>query len=254
MSSMCGAPEQSAYTSGRLAHGDERLFRPGGLQLTARAVALASLGAGTTVLDVGCGAGDSVRYLCTLGIDAIGVDCEASNDRITNRAIEPYTHIVANAGDLPFPTCSVDGVLAECSLSLMRDQDRTLPECARVLKDGGRLMISDLYARQPGTIAQVRALNRSCVAGMLVREEFEVRLVRVGFTVDVVEDHSVALRECAARYILEHGSLAGLWNCEADCPAEEVQAAMRAARAGYFLLIATRRRRSSQEGGWNHER
>ncbi len=248
MNSLCSAREQPAYASGKIAREDDRLFRPGGLELTARAIALANLGAGSTVLDLGCGSGQSVAYLRALEIDAIGIDCELGDARQIARGLDSHVHIVASAENLPFHDCSVNGVLAECSVSLMQNQDRVLAECARVLKDGARLIISDLYARQPDAIAPVRALKRSCVAGMIVREELETRLVAKGFTVELWEDHSQALRECAARFILEHGSLQGMWNCNGEDSAETIQSAMRAARAGYFLMIATRNRRDVQAG------
>jgi hypothetical protein len=110
-------------------------------------------------------------------------------------------------------------------------------------------MISDLYARQPEAIGAVRALKNSCVSGMMVREELETRLARCGFSVEVWEDHSRALRESAARFILENDSLEGLWTCDAEDSAESIEAAMRAARAGYFLLIAMRNRRIPIERG-----
>lgn len=236
-----------------MAREDERLFRPGGLALTARAIALASLGAGATVVDLGCGAGQSLGYLRTLGIHAVGIDC-AGGDEQPAPGPGSYEHIVASAEDLPFPDRSVDGVLAECSLSVMHDQNRVLAECARVLTDGGRLMISDLYARQPSAIAHVRAFKSSCIAGMIVRDELEAHLAVHGFEVNAWEDHSKALCECAARFILENGSMAGLWQCDGEDSAATIQAAMKAVRAGYFLMVATRSRRDPQKGGWNDER
>jgi SAM-dependent methyltransferase len=249
MTLLCAAPRQSAYFTGRLLRGGNTLLRPGGLELTARAIAFAHLGADATVLDLGCGAGDSVRYLRTLGINAIGIDREDRGDEGLTLGVDPDEHIVANAEELPFPDNSVHGVLAECSLSLMGNHERVLAECARVLKDEGRLMISDLYARQPEAIGPVRALKSSCISGMIVREELETRLARCEFREDVWEDNSQALRESAARFILENDSLEGLWNCEGEDSAEAIQAAMHSARAGYFLLIAKRNRRSSHEGG-----
>jgi arsenite methyltransferase len=248
MSSLCNVREHSAYETGRITEEDDGVFRPGGLALTARAIALAGLEAGTTVIDLGCGAGTTTRYLRTLDIDAIGVDFGRSSDAAAKQGLDSYPYVVASAEELPFPDGSVDGVMAECSLSLMHNQDRVLAECARVLKDGGGLMVSDLYARQPDAIAKVRALGRSCASGMIVREELVARLTEHGFAVDVWEDHSKDLRECAARYILEHGTLEGLWKCDGEDSAETIQNAMRAARAGYFLLVATRNRRSRQEG------
>ena len=243
MSSLCSTREDSAYATGRIAPEDDRLFRPGGLTLTARAIELAHLVAGATVLDVGCGAGQSVSYMRTLGIDAIGVDCANSGDNTPVPDRASRTRVEASAEDLPFPDGSVDGILAECSLSLVQNQDCALSEFARVLADGGRLMISDLYARQPNAVAQIRTLKNSCVAGTIVRHELEARLVACGFEVNLWEDHSKALRECTARFILEHGSLEGMWKCNGGDSAETIQAAMKSARAGYFLMVATRNRR-----------
>jgi arsenite methyltransferase len=246
MSSLCSTREHSAYASGRIAPEDHRLFRPGGLTLTSRAIELAHLGAGATVLDVGCGAGQSVLYMRTLGTNAIGVDCANSGDSTSGHDLASYTRIEASAEDLPFRDNSVNGVLSECSVSVMENQDRAVSEFARVLVDGGRLMISDLYARQPDAIAQIRALKNSCVAGTIVRDELEARLTAYGFKVNAWEDHSQSLRECAARFILERGSLEGMWNCGGENSAETIQAAMKSARVGYFLMVATRNRRESE--------
>jgi SAM-dependent methyltransferase len=247
MSSHCSTREHSAYATGKITYEDDRLFRPGGLTLTARAIELAHLAAGATVLDVGCGAGQSVRYMRTLGINSIGVDCASSGDHVSGEDFASHTTIEASAEDLPFPDHTVDAVLVECSLSVVEKQDRAVSEFARVLVDGGRLMISDLYARQPNGIAQVRKLKNSCVAGTIVRDELEASLVACGFEVNAWEDHSKALRECAARFILERGSLQGMWNCDGEASAETIQAAMKLARVGYFLMVATRNRREPEE-------
>jgi len=254
MMPLCAYRDRSSYATGRVAGKNGGVLRPGGLELTARGVTLAGLEAGATVLDLGCGAGDTVRYLRTLGMHAIGIDCETDSEGQEARSPAPYAHIVTSAEELPFPDGSANGVLAECSLSVLQNQNDALAECARVLADGGRLIVTDLYARQPEAIAAVRALKGSCVSGMIVRRELEAMLVRHGLTCDLWEDHSQALRESAARFIFEHDSLAGIWGCGGEHTAETIQIAMRAARAGYFLLIATRTPRSLQKGGWNHER
>jgi len=248
----CTTCDRSAYETGRLAQGDARLFRPGGLELTARAIALANLRAGARLIDLGCGAGDTVRYLRSQSFRAIGIDCAPDPAIAGMYGRDSRMRIVGRAEDLPFADGAVHGILAECSLSLFEDCDQALAECARVLADGGRLMISDLYARRPEAIAQVRALHGSCATTMLVREELETSLSDAGFTVDVWEDHSRALRECAARYLFEHGSLEGLWGCGGES-SSAIQEAMQAARAGYFLLIATRRNRCGGRGDASRE-
>lgn len=254
MTVACTTRDRSAYETGRLAEGDARLFRPGGLELTARAIALANLGVGATVLDLGCGAGDTVRYLQARGMHAIGVDCAEVPAASETCIADTSTQIVAQAEALPLADGSVHAVLAECSLSLFQDRDRALVECARVLADGGQLVISDLYARNPDAISQHRSLRGSCAARMLVRDELEASLSSAGFTTKVWEDHSPALRECAARFLFEYGTLDRLWGCGGGESSPLIQAEMRAARAGYFLLIATRRKRQARTGGGSDER
>ena len=254
MTPTCTPCERSAYESGRLAPDDTRLFRPGGLELTEHAIALANFHEGARLLDLGCGAGDTVRYLRSQGFRAMGIDCAPGSATAKARTRGPVTSIVASAEDLPFADGAIDGIFAECSLSLFEDRQRALAECARVLIDGGRLMISDLYARRPEAIADVRALRGSCAANILVREELEADLSCAGFIVNVWEDHSRSLRECAAHYLFEHGSLDGLWECGGnESSPDAIDAAMRAARAGYFLLVATRRKRCAGEGNQTHE-
>lgn len=246
MTSSCTTRDPSAYESGRLAHGDARLFRPGGLELTARAIALASLDAGARILDLGSGAGDTVRYLLARQFEAIGIDCAVDSAAAAVDGPAADTRIVAPAEALPFASGTFHAVVAECSFSLFEDRNRALTECARVLVDSGRLIISDLYALHPEAVAALRALPASCAAGILVREELELSLLNSGFALDLWEDHSRALRECAARFLFEYGSLDDLWNCADGESSQAVQSAMRAARAGYFLLIATKRRTAAE--------
>lgn len=242
----CASAKRAAFETGRLSPEDQRVFRPGGLELTARGLVLAKLDSGTRVLDMGCGTGATLDYLDSIGVRGLGVDCSAEALSVRDRKTRP-TRIVASAEQLPFPDESFDGVLLECTLSLVKDQALALAECARVLVDDGRLVISDLYARRPEAIANVRALSSCCAAGMLLHEELAAMLGQTGFHVEVWEDHSRALRECAARYIFEHGSTQGLWNCGPQT-SDAIDSAMRSARAGYFLLVARRLATVETEG------
>jgi cyclopropane fatty-acyl-phospholipid synthase-like methyltransferase len=74
-----------------------------------RAIALAHLGAGATVLDLGCGTGDTVRYLRSQGIDAIGVDRADNSTTPETCSSDIRTRIVARAEALPL----ADGALAK---------------------------------------------------------------------------------------------------------------------------------------------
>jgi ubiquinone/menaquinone biosynthesis C-methylase UbiE len=78
---------------------------------------------------------------------------------------------------LPFADASLDGILAECSLSVAADIDRVLRECFRVLKSEGLLLIQDVFARPPeGTAGLENLPVRCCLAGAVSREEWLARL------------------------------------------------------------------------------
>jgi arsenite methyltransferase len=241
VSHLCPLLDPAPYSTGVMSDSNERLSHPGGLALTLRSMQLSGLVQGSRILDLGCGAGETLRLLRALGFNATGVDPRPGNGDNANRICAPATA-------LPVSDRSIDGILAECSLSVMEHRQQVLSECARVLVPGGRLIVCDLYARNPAAIDQVRALDRSCVAGMIVREELDADLKEHGFTIDVWEDHSQALREFVARFLMHHDSLETLWNCDGTgAKAQQTQNAMRAVRAGYFMLVATLQSTKGQE-------
>ena len=188
---------------------------PGGRELTARALTLAGLRRHGRVLDIGCGSGGTVDWLRRCHrFQAFGLDCSRARFQTGVPLLQ------AQAERLPFASATLDGVLAECSLSVTASQDAALAECARVLVRGGKLLLTDVYARNP-------------VVGMIQREELMGQLAAHDFRVLCWEDHSEVLRTFLARYIFEHGSTGQLW--AGPCgPGEAVQQV----RPGYFLLVA----------------
>jgi arsenite methyltransferase len=218
------------------------LIRPGGLALTRRAIDLTALVPGSAVLDIGCGTGVTLRYLIeSCGLRAFGIDLSAELLADGHGANLPL--IRASGSQLPFADAAMDGVMAECSLSVMDDIEHALDECWRVLKHDGVLLLNDVYARSPKGGASLRGLPlRCCLTGAVSREEWLERLECRGFTVTLWEDHSQALKEFAARLIFSSGSLETFW-CGSRSGREveegrEIQRIVSSASPGYFLAVA----------------
>ena len=235
----------TAYESGQCAN--RYSLRPGGIDLTCRAVALCDLRVRARVLDVGCGSGESTAYLHrTLGIDAIGMDLSASACGLSRRRDRELTIVRADAVRLPFAAATMDALIAECVISLIDDKSAAIAECNRVLKPCGRLAITDMYARRPDATRRLCSLDGVCVSRMINPSELEGELAKHSFSIEAWEDHSYALRELVARFVFEQGSLEQLWTSSHTKPGEsqQISDALKGARPGYFLLVASKR-----EGG-----
>lgn len=212
--------------------------RPGGLSLTRRALARCSFPAGARLVDIGCGMGSTVALLAGCeGWSAVGVDPSLSLLK-GGRGAHGRLPLVCAAGEhLPLASASWDGAILECSLSVCADRDRVLGECRRILKQGGRLIVSDLY-RRPSAGGSGPAAG--CLAGAFDRNELFEKLASFDFHVTFWEDQTEALKHFAARLILSGSPAVSLWGLppfgrSASCPPSG------GIKAGYFLLVAERR-------------
>lgn len=232
----------NAYESKRMAEVTGETLRPGGFRLTEKAVRLCGLSSGDTVLDLGCGRGATVNYLYkTRRIRAVGID---PSEKLIGEARKRYgsADFVTGRGEkLPYQSESFSCVFAECTLSLMEDLNAALKEVFRVLKDGGRLVVTDVYAKNPREVDGLRtfAVN-SCLRGLHDLTKLEETLGETGFTVSYMEDSSDLLKELMVQTVFTVGSMAEFWNgtsggCVDGCRYQE---ALKKCQPGYFLMIA----------------
>ncbi len=176
---------------------------------------------------------------------AVGVDPSPVLLEYGRRRNHRLPLVLAAGEDLPFADSEWDGVFVECSLSVAKNADRVLGECSRVLTDGGRLVLSDLYMRD-SSITAPDCLRSSThrLAGIMSREELTGKLNTHGFHVTFWEDQSRALKEFVAQLILSSGSAAPHFWCPVD-PGKGVggespttfELIVRA-KPGYFLCVA----------------
>jgi arsenite methyltransferase len=220
-------------------------IRPGGLALTDEAVALCALPARAKVLDVGCGAGATVKHLIGhYHLDAFGLDL--SGQLLGSRQQENGAlPLVQGRGErLPIGNGVLDAVLAECSLSAMADADQALGEFERVLKPGGVLIVSDIYARNAdGLSAEPLLPPDTCLSGARSQAQISERLHTHGFEIAVWQDRSSALKQLAVQLIMSHGSLRQFWQ-QTTSPgaALVVEQATARVKPGYYLLLAKKRK------------
>jgi arsenite methyltransferase len=154
-------------------------------------IAVAELGEGETVLDLGSGGGIDVllsaRRVGPTGF-AYGVDMtdEMLDLARANAAKAQATNVEFLKGtiaDIPLPDESVDVIISNCVINLSVDKPRVLTEMFRVLKPGGRIGISDVVAEDHLTRNEraARGSYVGCIAGALSRTEYRHGLAAAGF-------------------------------------------------------------------------
>lgn len=124
----------------------------GGYEFVLQLGALLDLGAGSRVLDVGCGLGGPARVLaerwgCRVdGVDLSPSRCAAA-ERLT-RLVGLADRVSFRCGDfleLELPAAGYDAVIGQSSLVHFADKRRLVERCARLLAPGGRLAVEDCY-------------------------------------------------------------------------------------------------------------
>ncbi len=154
---------------------------------------------GETVLDLGSGGGLdaflAARLVGTAG-RVVGVDMTPEMiDRATRNATQGgYDNVEFRQGrleELPVEAGTVDAITSNCVINLVPDKAAVFREAARVLKPGGRLVISDvvLDGRLPEAVEQSILAYVGCVAGAMRRDDYFAALAAAGFEhVELLKD------------------------------------------------------------------
>lgn len=199
---------------------------PGGLGLTKKMAAFCHFSEGGKVLDVGCGAGQTVRFLReTCQLDAVGIDPALAN---TREQADPNLPIWRGTADaLPFEKESLDGILCECSFSLFDRPESVLAGFAGALKPGGLLLISDVYAR--GRPAEISGFTKY----LHTKESLCRWITGQGLELLLFEDQSQALKSLVLQMMMDMKDGESFYESIGAGFAE-----MKAAQCGYYWLAA----------------
>jgi SAM-dependent methyltransferase len=182
-------------------------------------LAFSALKEGDVVLDLGSGAGfDSFLAARRVGKTGkvIGVDMtpEMIAKARANAKAGKYDNVEFVLGDieaLPLPDCSVDVAISNCVINLVSDKEKVFQELNRVLRPGGRFMISDLVLLKelPEQVRTSVEAYVGCVAGAILKDQYLAIIRAAGFEDVHVVDESYAavaldvpeLRQLAEQYV-----------------------------------------------------
>ncbi|MFZ0034158.1 MAG: arsenite methyltransferase [Sedimentisphaerales bacterium] len=167
-------------------------------------IALASLRQGETVLDLGSGAG----FDCFLAANKVGPAGKVIGVDMTAEMVEKakenaqkghYTNVEFRLGEierLPVDDNSVDVVISNCVINLVPDKSDAFKEAYRVLKPGGRLMVSDvvLLKSLPKSIQNSVEAYIGCLSGAMMKDKYLNVISKAGFkNVKVLEENAFPL-------------------------------------------------------------
>jgi SAM-dependent methyltransferase len=213
-------------------------LRPGGLDLTRRALELMRLPRNARVLDAGCGTGRTVEYLSSMGFNAFGLDLSTQLLQAGCRENTGLPVFQADASTLPVASNSLDMIITECSLSVFRPSKNLLEGFFRSLRPGGTLVVTDLYSRNPAGLRELQSvLPCGCFSGALVRGDVEADMGAAGFTSLFWEDHPEVIRSMDWNSTVL--SLAGAPPAGMDTL--DLVLAITRAKLGYFIYAAQKR-------------
>ena len=153
--------------------------------------ALADLKPGEVVLDLGAGAGIDC-FLASRKVGpagwVIGVDMtpEMLDRARANARKMGFANVEFRLGEienLPAADGSVDVVISNCVINLSTDKERVFREAFRVLRPGGRLMVSDLALKRPipPALRDSAEIYVACIGGALLGDEYLGHIRNAGF-------------------------------------------------------------------------
>ena len=210
--SCCGETNMAAEIGKKAGYTDEGLQSvPEGANLglgCGNPVALASLKEAEIVLDLGSGAG----FDCFLAANKVGRNGRVIGVDMTPEMVEKaresaqkgnYENVEFRLGEIENLLVAdnyVDKIISNCVVNLSPDKGRVFEEAFRVLKAGGRLMVSDivLVNELPDLIKNSVTAYIGCLSGAITRDEYIEAVKNAGFQeVSIIEETSFPL-DCMA--------------------------------------------------------
>jgi len=162
--------------------------------------ASADLKEGEVVLDLGSGAGiDCFLAANKVGKSGkvIGVDMTYQMlDKARENALKGnYENVEFRLGEienLPVADNTVDVIISNCVINLSTDKKRVYQEAYRVLKPGGRIIVSDivLLKELPDSVKQNMSAYAGCISGAMLKDDYLSVIKDAGFSLDEITEET----------------------------------------------------------------
>ena len=194
---VCGCGNQKAQRqSGEMGYSEKEMDQvPAGSNMglgCGNPVAIASLKPGEVVLDLGSGAGFDVFLAArkvgktgkVIGGDMTDEMLVKAKDNASKGGFSNTEFRKGDIEDLPVSDNEVDVVISNCVINLAPDKKKVFREIFRVLKPGGRVMVSDVVLTKPlpKKIKNDEELLSGCVSGAILKDDYLELLRKVGFS------------------------------------------------------------------------
>ncbi|MEI6632287.1 MAG: arsenite methyltransferase [Chlamydiota bacterium] len=171
-------------------------------------LAHASLKKGETVLDLGSGAGFDCFLAArrvgktgrVIGVDMTPEMIQKARENARGWGLGNVEFRLGEIEKLPVDDDSVDIIISNCVINLSPDKPRVFREAFRVLKPGGRLMVSDivLCRELPAAIRDSVSAYVGCISGALLKDEYLGALKAAGFGgIEVLDERAFPIADMA---------------------------------------------------------
>jgi ubiquinone/menaquinone biosynthesis C-methylase UbiE len=171
-------------------------------------LAHASLKEGETVLDLGAGAGFDCFLAArrvgktgrVIGVDMTPEMIQKARENARGWGLGNVEFRLGEIEKLPVEDGSVDVLISNCVINLSPDKPRVFREAFRVLKPGGRLMVSDivLLRELPEAIRDSVSAYVGCISGAVLKDEYLNAIREAGFRgIEVLERRTFPIGDMA---------------------------------------------------------
>lgn len=168
-------------------------------------VALSDIKENDVVLDLGSGAGiDCFLSSKKVGIKGkvIGLDfnddmLKLARSNAKKLGLKNVKFIKGDIEKIPLPNNSVTVIISNCVINLAPNKDKVFGEVYRVLKNEGRMFVSDIVLLKELSKEQKnnKELISGCVAGALLKNDYIEKIKNAGFKTEIISEDTKISKE-----------------------------------------------------------